>query len=172
MMKTPSPQSGCHSIVREGHHPFSQERGGAQPRMHGDQPLLEKDPKRNMNEKKHKKILLVEDDESNRRCLRDFLEAQGYRCQEAENGADGLGKLQTEHFDLVITDLNMPIMDGFQLLEALAKHPTLERLPVMIATGQALPEVKQKTTHPRVKDVLAKPYDFPKLSQSLATLFS
>lgn len=121
---------------------------------------------------KNKKILLVEDDESNRLCLRDFLEHHGYICQEADNGVEGLEKLQSESFDLIITDLNMPIMNGFQLLDALANNPSLERIPVLIATGESLTEVKQKATHPSVKDIISKPYDFPKLSQSLATLLS
>ncbi|GJL61681.1 MAG: hypothetical protein NPIRA04_03350 [Nitrospirales bacterium] len=121
---------------------------------------------------KNKKILLVEDEESNRLCLRDFLVYHGYVCQEAENGAEGLSKLHSEHFDLVIMDLNMPEMNGFQLLEALASSPLVKQIPILIVTGQSLHEVKQKATHPWVKDVLAKPYDFPKILQTLTTLFS
>ena len=121
---------------------------------------------------KHKKILLIEDDESNRLCLREFLKDRGYVCQEAENGAEGLVKLQSEPFDLVITDLNMPIMNGFQLVDALATSSSLNQIPVLIVTGQSLSEVRQKTTHPLVKGVLPKPYDFPQISRSLAALFS
>jgi CheY-like chemotaxis protein len=122
---------------------------------------------------KHIKILLVEDDESNRLCLRDYLEQEGFICHEAENGAEGLVKLQSEAFDVVITDLNMPIMDGFQLLDALANSPSLKRIPVLIVTGKSFPdEVKQKALHPCLIDILPKPYDFPKISRSLAALFS
>lgn len=121
---------------------------------------------------KHKKILLVEDDKSNRLCLHEFLKDRGYGCQEAKNGAEGLIKLQSEPFDLVITDLNMPIMNGFQLVDALAASSSLNQIPVLIVTGQSLSEVRQKTTHPLVKGVLPKPYDFPQISRSLAALFS
>ena len=121
--------------------------------------------------KKQPSVLIVEDDESNRLCLRDFLEHQGYACHEAENGADGLAKLQTEPFDLVMTDLNMPIMNGYQLLEAIASSPALRHLPVLITTGQSLSKVKQQLTPFEVHDVLSKPYDFSEISRLLNTLF-
>ncbi len=114
-----------------------------------------------------KKILIVEDDEPNRQCLRDFLKHQGHSCYEAQNGADGLSKLQTESFDLVMTDLNMPIMNGYQLLEALASHPTLRHLPVLITTGQSLSEVKPQLPLVEIHHVLSKPYDFSEISRLL-----
>ncbi|GJL53105.1 MAG: response regulator [Nitrospirales bacterium] len=120
----------------------------------------------------NKKILLVEDDESNRLCLRDFLEHEGYICEEAANGAQGLKSLQLGNFDLIITDLNMPVMNGWQLLEALEKDPRLKHVPVLIVTGEDLPKTETLSTFPAVKTILRKPFDFPKIARTLTALFS
>jgi CheY-like chemotaxis protein len=59
-----------------------------------------------------KRILLVDDFEPGRVVLRERLELQGYACQEVENGSEGLKAIETEHFDLKITDNQMPVMTG------------------------------------------------------------
>ena len=120
----------------------------------------------------NKKILLVEDDESNRLCLRDFLEHEGFICEEAENGAQGLQKLQSMNFDLIFTDLNMPVMNGFQLIEALEKDPRLNHIPVLIVTGEDLPKTETLSTFPAVQTILRKPFDFPQIARTLTALFS
>lgn len=156
-------------MLKKEDHPYLTNPCLAQSHLTPDHPHQYKERTITMSSKK--KILLVEDEESNRLCLRDYLEYQGYVCQEAKNGAIGLDKLQSEAIDVVITDLNMPVMNGFELLDAMTKNPSLKQIPVLIATGQSLPEVKQQAPHPCVKDVLGKPYDFSKIAQLLAALF-
>ena len=156
-------------MLKQEPHLYSTARCLAQPPLTHDDPHQYKERTSTMPSKK--KILLVEDEESNRLCLRDFLQSHGYVCQEAAHGAEALDMLQSQAFDIVITDLSMPIMNGFQLLETMTKSPSLARIPVLIVTGQSLSEVKQKAPNPCVKDVLAKPYDFQKIAQSLTALF-
>ena len=61
-----------------------------------------------------KRILLIDDFEPGRVVLRERLELQGYACQEVENGSEGLKAIETEHFDLIITDNQMPVMTGMK----------------------------------------------------------
>ena len=86
------------------------------------------------NQKKLR-ILLVDDFEPGRLVLRERLEMQGYVCQEVENGSEALKAIETERFDLVITDNTMPIMTGLQMVQCLAERPEDQRPPVIFLTG-------------------------------------
>jgi len=168
MRNTPSSTSERYSLLREATNPFTPDL--VHPRGTVDSRIQKQELPNTM--KQIKKILLVEDDKENRLCLRDFLQYLGYECCEAEHGKDGLVKLHAEPFDLVITDLNMPIMNGYQLIDALDHHPPLSHLPVLIVTGESISEVSKQATSPRVKAVLPKPYDFPRMTRLLETLFA
>ncbi len=73
-----------------------------------------------------KHILLVDDDARHRMRLRGLLEAEGYRCEEAQDGQEALEKLASGSFALVITDYLMPSASGFDLLRAMGKDNRLE----------------------------------------------
>ncbi|WP_410748889.1 response regulator, partial [Cupriavidus sp. SIMBA_020] len=82
-------------------------------------------------------MLIAEDNLLNRSLLRDQLRTLGANVIEAKDGEEALAKLETAHVDLVITDLNMPKMNGYELLQtARAKQPSL---PVYAVSGNALP---------------------------------
>ena len=76
-----------------------------------------------------KHILIVDDYASGRHILRERLELQGYVCQEVEDGSKALEVLQIQHFDLIITDNQMPVMTGLEFLQHLAKRPEDQRPP-------------------------------------------
>jgi CheY-like chemotaxis protein len=93
----------------------------------------------------HQTVLVVEDDASTRALLRKVVQGLGCRCAEAENGVAALEWLQREQPQLILMDLMMPHMDGFQLLEALRGHETWARIPVVVLTAIDVgPEERQR----------------------------
>jgi two-component system, chemotaxis family, chemotaxis protein CheY len=84
------------------------------------------------------KILIVDDFGTMRRILRNLLKEIGYtQAEEAEDGTGALAKLRAERFDFVVTDVNMPNMNGFELLRQIRADPALKALPVLLVTAEA-----------------------------------
>lgn len=80
-----------------------------------------------------KRILVVDDDAIMRGTLVDILSSQNYQVKEASNGVEGIRNLDNEHFDMVVTDILMPEMDGIEfILELKEKYP---HLPIMAISG-------------------------------------
>jgi two-component system chemotaxis response regulator CheY len=105
-----------------------------------------------------KRILLVDDFEPGRLVLRERLEMQGYVCQEVENGSEALKAIETERFDLVITDNTMPIMTGLQMVQCLAERPEDQRPPVIFLTGHLSVQLAKAAQAAGACAVLQKPY--------------
>jgi CheY-like chemotaxis protein len=108
--------------------------------------------------KNMKRILIVDDFRSVREVLREKLELQGYACQEVENGSEALKAIETERFDLVITDNQMPVMTGLQLLECLAERPKDQRPPAIFVTGRLSDQVAKAAQTAGAWTVIQKPY--------------
>ena len=89
-------------------------------------------------------ILVVDDSLTTRTLEKSILEAHGYKVLVAVDGLDALEKLRTQTADLVISDIQMPRMDGFGLLQALKKDPRLDRIPVIMVTSLDRPEDQQR----------------------------
>ena len=106
-------------------------------------------------------ILVVEDDVEIRELLAEMLADAGYRVEVAANGAEGLKRLAQERPCVVILDLMMPVMDGWQLRQRMLADPALSDIPVIIVSGAAdLPD----TTAPlAARHVFAKPVRWPTL---------
>ncbi|HKY85752.1 MAG TPA: hybrid sensor histidine kinase/response regulator [Pseudorhodoplanes sp.] len=85
-------------------------------------------------EKKNKRVLVVDDSLTVREVERKLLGSRGYDVEIAIDGMDGWNAVRTNHFNLVITDIDMPRMDGFELVEMIKKDPVLKSLPVMIVS--------------------------------------
>ncbi len=83
-------------------------------------------------------VLLVEDDPDTREMYATFLEAMGYRVQEAADGFAALKAATGQRPDLVITDLAMPVMDGFHLTRQLRAHETTGSVPIIAVTGHGV----------------------------------
>ncbi|CAK0766646.1 Chemotaxis protein CheY [Gammaproteobacteria bacterium] len=82
-----------------------------------------------------KRILIIDDAPTVRMYYRQVLESDGFSVTEAANGVEGLEKAFAETFDLLVVDVNMPVMDGYALLRAVRCDPTLCKIPaVMIST--------------------------------------
>lgn len=87
------------------------------------------------------KFLVVDDFSTMRRIVRGLLREMGYaNIEEAEDGADGLSKLRMQKFDFVVSDINMPKMNGFEMLQAIKADDNLKHLPVLMVTAEARKE--------------------------------
>jgi two-component system chemotaxis response regulator CheY len=105
------------------------------------------------------KILTVDDSASIRLTTRVTLSNAGYEITEAVDGLDGLSKLQAGQFDLVITDLNMPNMDGLTMIRELRKLPAHMGVPVIFLTTESDGEIKQQAKAAGATGWLTKPFD-------------
>jgi two-component system chemotaxis sensor kinase CheA len=95
-------------------------------------------------EAKRRRIMVVDDSPLTRELLSGLLEAVGFEIINASDGAEALDKLTREAVDLVVTDLEMPKVDGLELTRRLKSHPTLSSLPVVIVTTRGSEVDKRK----------------------------
>ncbi len=94
--------------------------------------------------RKDKKVLIVEDALSTREVERSILEGEGYQVDTAVDGVDALDKVAVTKYDLVVTDVQMPRMDGFELCEAIRKNPEYDDVPVVVVTALEKEEDKRR----------------------------
>ncbi len=104
-------------------------------------------------------ILTVDDSASIRLTTRVTLSNAGYAVTEAVDGVDGLNKLKAGPFDLVITDLNMPNMDGLTMIRELRKLPAFTGVPVIFLTTESDGELRQQAKAAGATGWLTKPFD-------------
>jgi CheY-like chemotaxis protein len=102
------------------------------------------------------KVLVVDDEESQRDRIRMWLEPQKWRVDEAENGLAALDRLRTETPDVILLDLMMPEMDGFQLVAALQEHEHWRRIPVVVITALDLTAEDRARLNSGIETVLLK----------------
>ncbi len=102
------------------------------------------------------RVLIVEDDEMTRQLWRRMLSGEGCQVSEAENGRVALERLPEARPDLVLLDLNMPEMDGFEFLVELRKQPAFKAVPVVVVTAAMLSEEDHRRLNGGVERVLAK----------------
>jgi two-component system, OmpR family, response regulator MprA len=121
-----------------------------------------------MNGQGTQQILIVDDDVSVRRFLARGLGFEGYRTLEAENGAMALSVAATEPPDLVILDLMLPGMDGFEVLKRL-RDGGLEA-PVILLSGNDEPETRASVNGSGAADYMVKPVEFELLLNRVARL--
>ena len=103
------------------------------------------------------KILVVDDDRTTRKILGLYLKAKGYEVEYAENGLDAMEKLGTISINLVMTDLNMPYMDGLELIRTMKADEELRKLPILMVTTEADEEEKRKAMEAGADGYLIKP---------------
>lgn len=89
-------------------------------------------------------ILVADDSITSRILLKDILESAGYNVTLAVDGADALGRIKTGHFNLIVTDVEMPRMNGFELTRALRQDERLKNVPVVLVTALSSPEDKTR----------------------------
>ena len=101
-------------------------------------------------------LLIVDDDKSIRMLLSHILTKAGYSLEQAENGKEAVKLLESTPIDLIILDIEMPIMDGIRTLGALRGDPKTKNMPVIMLTGQATPELVKKSIALGAKSFIVK----------------
>ncbi|AYG95395.1 response regulator [Brevundimonas naejangsanensis] len=104
-------------------------------------------------------ILTVDDSPSIRVALKIALSNAGYSVTEAANGAEGIDKARAADFDLIITDLNMPVMDGLTMIEEMRRLPELMGVPIVFLTTESDAAMKDRARAAGATGWLTKPFD-------------
>lgn len=119
----------------------------------------------------YKKILIVEDHPEVRQYIKGLIDDK-FNVIEAENGLKALGILAKEQIDLVITDLMMPWMDGFELLKKMQEHEAYGKIPVLVVSARNTDEDRFKVLSSGVNDILHKPFNRGELFLRINNLLS
>lgn len=118
------------------------------------------------------KFLVVDDFSTMRRIIRNLLKELGYNnVDEAEDGIVGLSKLKGGDYDFVVSDWNMPNMDGLTLLQHIRAEPTLAKLPVLMVTAEAKKENIIAAAQAGANGYIVKPFTAATLDEKLAKIF-
>src|SRR5262245_46479214 len=115
------------------------------------------------------RVLLVDDNDALRRALRRMLVGEGHQVSEASNGREAIQLTKYEEFDLIVSDVRMPDMDGVELLRAI--HERDADLPVLLITGDPELETAMKAVEYGALEYLTKPVDMEKLKASMLRAF-
>jgi CheY-like chemotaxis protein len=104
-----------------------------------------------------KTVLLVEDNEDNRIVYSTILQHFGYAVMEALNGEEGIAKARLEHPDLILMDISIPVIDGWEATQVLKRDPETRRIPIIALTAHALASDREKAMEVGCDSYLAKP---------------
>jgi two-component system cell cycle response regulator DivK len=105
-----------------------------------------------------KRILVVEDHEDNRQILRDLLASAGYEMIEAENGEAGVAAATAQVPDLILMDIQLPLLDGYEATRRIKANPALKAIPIIVVTSYALSGDEDKARAAGCDAYIAKPY--------------
>jgi len=121
---------------------------------------------------KNLRFLVVDDFATMRRIVRNLLKDLGFtNVEEAEDGQDALHKLEQSPFDFVISDWNMPNVDGLQLLTAIRNHPAWRTMPVLMVTAEAKKENIIAAAQAGASGYVVKPFTAATLEEKLNKIF-
>jgi len=114
-----------------------------------------------------KVILVVEDQEDNRRIMHDLLTSKGYDVIEAVNGFDGVNAAETRRPDLILMDIQLPGMDGYEVTRRIKANPELRKIPIIVVTSYALSGDDLKAFEAGCDAYVAKPFSPRKLLEKI-----
>mgnify|MGYP001463770830 len=116
-------------------------------------------------------ILVVDDHPINRRLLADQLGSLGYQCKTANDGVDALNVLSKNHIDIVLSDVNMPNMDGYRTTEEIRSLPDKRaQIPIVAMTANVFDEDKKKAYEAGMNGYIAKPIDTKAIFSTLGEI--
>jgi CheY-like chemotaxis protein len=116
------------------------------------------------------RILLVEDNEMNRDMLSRRLIRRGYEVILAEDGQEGLEAARSQSPDLILMDMSLPVMDGWEATRRLKDAPATARIPVVALTAHALSDDREKAERAGCDAYETKPVEFPQLLETIERL--
>ena len=118
------------------------------------------------------KVLVVDDSISIRKYVQRFLDRTGYEVEVASDGMEALNILGKAKFDAVVTDLEMPVMHGYDLIAEMKRNPALINIPVIVLTSRAGEKHRQKAIEMGAQDYLVKPFEEQEMLGALKKLLS
>ena len=116
------------------------------------------------------KILLVEDNEMNRDMLSRRLERRGYQVLIAVDGGQGVAMAQSEAPDLILMDMSLPVLDGWEVARQLKAAPETRAIPIIALTAHAMVGDREKALDAGCDDYDTKPIEFPRLVEKIEAL--
>jgi len=116
------------------------------------------------------KILLVEDNDMNRDMLSRRLQRRGYEVAMALDGQEGIAMAQSERPDLILMDISLPIVDGWEALRRIKASPETQHIPIIALTAHVMPGDREKCLEAGCDDYDTKPVDFQRLLGKIQSL--
>jgi len=113
------------------------------------------------------KILLADDNLPSRELMREILETSGHRVMEAVNGRDALDLVHQNRLDLVFLDLQMPVMDGFRVIQELRNDIRFRKLPVVAVTASAMLGDRERAIAAGFDSYIAKPINLGEVRKQI-----
>ncbi len=116
------------------------------------------------------KVLLVEDNEMNRDMLSRRLERKGYEVVIAVDGQEGVDKARTESPSIILMDMSLPVIDGWEATRQIKADPALQLIPVIALTAHAMAGDREKALDAGCDDYDTKPIELPRLLEKMSAL--
>jgi two-component system chemotaxis response regulator CheY len=118
------------------------------------------------------KVLVVDDMSTMRRIVKNILKQLGFsNLEEAENGQDALGKLKADSYGFVVSDWNMPVMMGIDMLRAIRADEKLKHIPVLMVTAEAQKENLMEAIQAGVSNYIVKPFTAETMQEKINKIF-
>jgi len=118
------------------------------------------------------KIMVVDDMSTMRRIVKNILKQIGFsNVDEAENGQEALDKLKADTFGFIVSDWNMPVMTGIDMLRAIRADEALKHIPVLMVTAEAKKENIVEAVQAGVSNYIVKPFTAESLQEKMAKIF-
>lgn len=114
-------------------------------------------------------VLVIEDDPRSVKLMKLILASQGYEAVVARNGSEGLATARSREFDIILLDLMLPEVDGFEVLRQLQADPELADVPVVVTSARARPTTKEEAAELGAAFYLTKPYRKAELLDVIAS---
>ena len=118
------------------------------------------------------RILAIDDSRTMREMLKSSLSAAGFEVHTADDGLDGLDRMAEVDPDVVITDINMPRLDGFGVIEAVRRGTVRPRRPILVLTTESAPELKSRAREAGATGWIVKPFDDQRLIGAIRRIAS
>lgn len=114
-------------------------------------------------------VLVAEDDSINQLVIKKHMEKFGYKADFADNGQDAIEKLKSGNYNIVLMDMQMPVLDGYEAIQIIRKHlpGELNRIPIIAITASILSDAPRKCLDAGADDYVPKPYDINDLHQKI-----
>jgi two-component system cell cycle response regulator DivK len=116
------------------------------------------------------RLLLIEDNEANRDMLSRRLQRRGYKVIEAVDGRQGIERAGTDAPDLILMDMSLPVLDGWEATRALKTDPNTAAIPIIALTAHAMATDREQALSAGCDDYDTKPVDLPRLLGKIETL--